>query len=269
MKNCVMVLALMLLLTDGARSQPRPGSQGLEKIRINLQSGWRFREAAKEDWHPATVPGCVHTDLLNNKLIDDPFYRDNEQRLQWIGKTDWEYQTTFDATPQLLNRQHVEFVFEGLDTYAEVFLNGISLLKADNMFRTWRADAKAALKAGANTLLIRFRSPINEVLPLMAKMSYQLPSPNDQGEKTSPHTRKAPYHYGWDWGPRFVTSGIWKPVSIEAWDGARIGDLHISQKRVNTSVADLIAEVEVVSETDLDATVIVDNQTSKRIAAQS
>ena len=253
----------------GVRSQPRPGVRGGEKLRITLQSGWRFHEAGKEDWHPATVPGCVHTDLLSNRLIDDPFYRDNEQKLQWIGKTDWEYQTTFDLTPQMLNRQHVELVFDGLDTYAEVFLNGVSLLKADNMFRTWRAEAKAGLRGRANVLLIRFRSPVNEILPVMAKMKYQLPSPNDQGEKTSPHTRKAPYHYGWDWGPRFVTSGVWKPVHIEAWDGTRINDLHVSQKQVTSSAADLTAEVEVVSDTDLDATVIVDNLTNKTIAAQS
>ena len=84
------------------------------------------------------MPGCVHTDLLNNKLIEDPFYRDNEQKQQWIGKTDWEYQTTFNVTPEILARDNIELVFEGLDTYANVFLNDESLLNADNMFRTWR-----------------------------------------------------------------------------------------------------------------------------------
>ncbi|HEX8474506.1 MAG TPA: glycoside hydrolase family 2 protein [Pyrinomonadaceae bacterium] len=269
MKNCLTTFAFLLLMAYGVRAETQRGSEREEKIRINLESGWRFREAGKDAWHTATVPGCVHTDLLANKLIDDPFYRDNEQKLQWIGKTDWEYQTTFNVSPELLSRQHVELVFEGLDTYAEVFLNGVSVLKADNMFRTWRADAKATLKAGSNSLVIRFRSPVNEVLPVMAKMSYQLPSPNDQGEKTSPHTRKAPYHYGWDWGPRFVTSGVWKPVHIEAWNGARIADLHVSQKRVNSSAADLTAEVEIISDAAIEATVIVDDLTSRRVAAQS
>jgi beta-mannosidase len=268
-KNCLTTFAFLLLMAYGVRAETQRGSEREEKIRINLESGWRFREAGKDAWHTATVPGCVHTDLLANKLIDDPFYRDNEQKLQWIGKTDWEYQTTFNVSPELLSRQHVELVFEGLDTYAEVFLNGVSVLKADNMFRTWRADAKATLKAGSNSLVIRFRSPVNEVLPVMAKMSYQLPSPNDQGEKTSPHTRKAPYHYGWDWGPRFVTSGVWKPVHIEAWNGARIADLHVSQKRVNSSAADLTAEVEIISDAAIEATVIVDDLTSRRVAAQS
>jgi len=151
---------------------------------MQINTGWQFREVGKTDWHNANVPGCVHTDLLANKLIDDPFYRDNEQKLQWIGKTDWEYQTTFTVKPGLLSREHLELVFEGLDTYANIFLNDQPLLDADNMFRTWRVDCKRALRPGLNTLRIRFRSPINEILPLMAKMNYQLPSPNDQGEKT-------------------------------------------------------------------------------------
>jgi beta-mannosidase len=259
-----------MLMTHGAHSQTGTGGAGAPaKIRNRLTSGWSFREVGKDAWHKATVPGCVHTDLLANKLIEDPFYRDNEQNLQWIGKVDWEYQTTFTVAPALLKQRNVELVFEGLDTYAEVFVNGKLLLNADNMFRTWRVDAKSALTPGSNTLLIRFRSPINEVLPLMAKMSYQLPAPNDQGEKTSPHTRKAPYHYGWDWGPRFVTSGVWKPVYLEAWDGARVGDLHIAQKEVTNASASLTAEVEVIADADLDGTVVVDNLTSKTIAARS
>jgi beta-mannosidase len=205
---------------------------------------------------------------MNNKLIDDPFYRDNEQKLQWIGKTDWEYQTTFNAPPALLKRRNVELVFEGLDTYANVFLNDTPLLNANNMFRAWRVDCKGALKAGANTLRLLFRSPINEVLPIMSKLDYQLPAPNDQGEKTSPFTRKAPYQFGWDWGPRFVTSGIWKPVSLEAWDGARISDLHILQKQLDHETALLTAMVELISDSSLDVTIVIDNLTSKTIAAR-
>src|SRR5687767_11021649 len=130
------------------------------------------------------------------------------------------------------------------------------------MFRTWRADAKRLLKPGLNTLLIRFRSPINEVLPLMAKLKYQLPAGNDQGEKTSPHTRKAPYQFGWDWGPRFVTSGIWRPIFLQAWDGARVEDLHLLPKKVTPSAAAMTAGVEVVADKPVVATVIVDNVTA-------
>ena len=69
---------------------------------IELNRDWKFRQADKNEWHPATVPGCVHTDLLANKLIEDPFFRDNEKRQQWIGKTDWEYQTTINVTAELV-----------------------------------------------------------------------------------------------------------------------------------------------------------------------
>jgi len=210
----------------------------MHRITISVHTGWQFREVGKDSWRPATVPGCVHTDLLNNKLIDDPFYRDNEQKQQWIGKTDWEYQTTFNVAPEILERDNIDLVFEGLDTYANVFLNDASLLDADNMFRTWRVDSKRLLRPGANTLRIHFRSPINEVLPLMAKLNYQLPAGNDQGEKTSPHTRKAPYQYGWDWGPRLVTSGIWRPVFLEAWDDARVNDLHIKTREIRAADLD-------------------------------
>ena len=238
------------------------------KTVIAINSEWQFREAGKADWHNATVPGCVHTDLLANKLIDDPFYRDNEKKQQWIGKTDWEYRSTFKVTQQLLNRENLELVFEGLDTYAQVFLNDQLILNADNMFRTWRVNAKQALKAGDNTLRILFRSPINEILPVMAKLKYQLPASNDQGEKTSPFTRKAPYHYGWDWGPRFVTSGVWRPVSLQAWDDARVNDVQIVVNKISPDAAQLTANVEIEASDSDTATVVLDNVTNKAVAGK-
>jgi beta-mannosidase len=237
------------------------------KDQISLNSGWEFRQSGSKSWYPATVPGCVHTDLLANRLIGDPFLRDDEQRLQWIGKTDWEYQTSFEVTADLLDRQNIELDFQGLDTYAEVFLNGQLLLKADNMFREWRRDCKNELKLGANTLRIVFRSPINEVLPVLSGLKYQLPASNDQGEKTSPYTRKAPYQFGWDWGPRFVTSGIWKPIVLEAWDDVRISDFHVIQRELNKDVALLTAEVEIVSNSSTAIKLTVANVTGKATAA--
>jgi beta-mannosidase len=233
-----------------------------------IDTGWQFREVGKADWHDAKVPGCVHTDLLANKLIEDPFYRDNEKKQQWIGKTDWEYRTSFKVTAQTLERENVELVFEGLDTYARVYLNEQLVLNADNMFRTWRVDAKPSLKVGDNTLRVVFRSPINEILGLMAKAKYELPAPNDQGERTSPYTRKAPYHYGWDWGPRFVTSGIWRPVSLEAWDHARVSDLQIVIKKISPQIAELTANVEVEASTAGAATIVLENVTDKVLAGK-
>ncbi|MFN2578758.1 MAG: glycoside hydrolase family 2 protein [Pyrinomonadaceae bacterium] len=262
----ILILVLLILSPGPSRSQTTP--MALSLTRTRLVTGWQFREVGKDRWFPASVPGCVHTDLLNNRLIDDPFYRDNEKKLQWIGKTDWEYQTTLNLTAGMLKRKNLELLFAGLDTYADVFLDDQPLISTDNMFRTWRANIKGLAKVGANTLRIHFRSPINEVLPVMAKMNYELPAANDQGEKTSPHTRKAPYQYGWDWGPRLVTSGIWRPVWLEAWDDARVSDLHIQTKEIRRDVANLTAEVEVIADANVDATIILDDLTDKKIAGQ-
>ncbi|MFS0723356.1 beta-mannosidase [Paenibacillus sp. 1P07SE] len=216
---------------------------------------WTFKACEEEEWLPAKVPGCVHKDLHRNGRIDDPFYGTNEHRLQWIDKKDWEYQSVFEVPAELLSQTRVELVFDGLDTYADVTLNGQAILSADNMFRSWRVDVKPYLVNGSNTLHIRFRSPIQEDLPKLEKLGYQLPASNDQSElgglgekRVSIFARKAPYHYGWDWGPRLVTSGIWREVRLEAWSGMRLNDLYIRQDEVTEGGAKLTAVVTVVSE---------------------
>src|SRR5258705_12639038 len=129
----LLFIFLLILVTTPTAGKPNASSANKPaKHRSFLHTGWKFRQVGKTDWYPADVPGCVHTDLLKNKLIDDPFFRDNEQKLQWIGKTDWEYQTSFTIKPELLSSEHLELVFEGLDTYANVFLNDQHLLDADN-----------------------------------------------------------------------------------------------------------------------------------------
>ncbi len=255
----ILLLSFCLVLNVSAKS-----SGSLTEIPLN--EGWQFREVNKMKWYDASVPGVVHTDLLENKLIEDPFFRDNEKNLQWIGKTDWEYQMTFQISAEILKRENLEILFEGLDTYASVYLNEKEILNADNMFRRWRVDIKDTAKLGENILRIKFRSPINEILPIMAKLDYQLPASNDQGEKTSPYTRKAPYQYGWDWGPRFVTSGIWKPVSLQGWDDARIENLNMKQNKLSKENAELSAVVEVIASTDVEAEIEIENITDKKSA---
>src|SRR5438128_5580181 len=141
-------LALLALTCYSSQSQTRLRAENnMPRIKIPVQTGWQFREVGKDTWAKAIVPGCVHTDLLNNKLIEDPFYRDNEQKQQWIGKTDWEYQATFKVGAEMLAVHNIELVFEGLDTYTDVYLNDRLLIKTDNMFREWRVDCKAFLRA--------------------------------------------------------------------------------------------------------------------------
>jgi beta-mannosidase len=232
-----------------------------------LEAKWEFRavsntdRAELKDWHPAQVPGVVQTDLLRDGLIPDPFYQDNDTRLQWIGLTDWEYRTTFQADAATLARDHVDLVFEGLDTYADVYVNDQAVLHSDNMFRRWRVPAKTLLKAGPNTLRVVFHSPIESMIPKVKALPYILPSVtshntgNEENIATAPYTRKAPYQYGWDWGPRYVTEGIWQPVRLETWDALRIENFHVQQQRVSKEFAALGAELEIEASRSTAATV--------------
>jgi len=232
----------------------------LQKQIVPLNSGWEFRQlpaaAPTENsvWRPAQVPGSVHLDLLHNKLIPDPYYRDNEAKLQWIEDADWEYRTTLQAPPDLLARKNIDLVFEGLDAYAEVYLNDNLILTADNMFREWRVPVKPLLQPGANQLRIVFPSPIKAAAKIAATDKWR--EQTHTAEKT--YLRKAAYEYGWDWGPRFVTSGIWRPARLEAWDAARISNLHIAQLDVTAKVAHLSAQVEVTAAEDATAKVTLD-----------
>ncbi|MDI5898237.1 beta-mannosidase [Flavobacterium yafengii] len=180
---------------------------------VVLKNGWQFRQEKTVKWNAATVPGEVHTDLLNNKLIPDPFFRDNEKKLQWIEKKNWEYKTSFQVTPEALKNKNAALVFDGLDTYATVYLNGKLILKANNMFRQWRVDVKKYLHPGTNKLVVVFVSAQN-VVDLLAKRDLPFVIPDNPRL----YVRKAQYHFGWDWGPKFTTCGIWKEVRLETFD---------------------------------------------------
>ncbi len=194
---------------------------------IDLQGSWQFREHAGKDWLSAQVPGTVHTDLLAAKLIPDPFVGNSATQLQWIEQLDWDYRKIFSITADDLLPTQVELVFEGLDTYAEILLNGQLLGITDNMHRTWRFSCKPQLKIGENVLEVHFLSPMQQALPAYQASAYKLPSGNDDAEpKLSPYVRKAAYNFGWDFAPRLLTAGIWRPVYLQAWSGVRVERLH-------------------------------------------
>jgi beta-mannosidase len=225
---------------------------------LSLDRGWQFRQvapaqAADSGWLPASVPGDVHLDLLANKKIQDPFYRDNEAKLQWIEKESWEYRINFDATPAMLAHSNVDLVFDGLDAAAVVYLNDTQMLAAFNMFRTWRIPVKGKLHAGHNSLRVVFPPPI-KIAEEVARGDHWQPK-TDTEPKT--YIRKAAYEYGWDWGPRFVTSGIWRPVRLEAWNKIRIADFAIHQRDVSREAARIDAEVAIEASTAGSATVSV------------
>ncbi len=185
-----------------------------QSIKTELHTNWQFRKKGDVKWLKATVPGTVHTDLMANKIIPDPYYRDNENKVQWVSREDWEYQTSFNVEEKTLSKKHIDIVFEGLDTYADVYLNGNKILSADNMFRTWHVDVKSLLKVKTNNLYILFHSP-DKMVDLLATAALPMVRPCENNRH---YVRKAQYHYGWDWGPKLTTSGIWRPIKIAAYD---------------------------------------------------
>ncbi len=235
-------------------------------VKKEISEDWKFRQARLENWHPATVPGVVHTDLLTNGLIADPFFRLNERDVQWVDKEDWVYETVFTVSDTTVTKKNIRLFFEGLDTYADVHLNGKKILEANNMFREWRIDVKDTIKEGKNKLTVYFHSPIKIDMPKWEALPFQYRAGNDQSEngglfnrKLSVFARKAGYHYGWDWGPRLVTSGIWRPVWLESWNDARIENVHIMQHDVTAASAKIKAIVEVSADSDIpDATVTIE-----------
>ncbi|MBK3519119.1 beta-mannosidase [Carboxylicivirga marina] len=259
--HAIFIAFTLLLVTACSNSNSSTSSTV-----IHLNDNWKFSEASQNEWLSAKVPGCIHTDLLNHDLIDDPFYRLNEHDLQWIDKNDWEYKTSFIIDKSTFSKNRINITFGGLDTYADVYLNDELILKADNMFRGWTLNCKEHIKEGENTLRIYFHSPIKVGLELYDNYPYVVQSSaNDlakigkvPGEKwVSPHVRKAPYMFGWDWGPRLVTSGIWEPISIKAWNTARLDNIHTIQNHITEQSAQLTSVFEVEANEANDATLSI------------
>lgn len=217
-------------------------------VENEIDSNWEFSQAGTDNWMTANVPGTVHNDLMDNGVINDPHYRMNEDKIQWIEGEAWEYRTTFEVQADMLAHNNVILDFKGLDTYASIMLNGQEVLNTDNMFISWTVDVKDNLQEGPNQLKIFFKSPVKEGMKKLTRLDYIVPAVNEQapeGEKTNVFTRKAPFHYGWDWGPRLVTSGIWRPIVLKAWDDAVVESAYVTTQSIKNNVALLSGHINV------------------------
>lgn len=194
---------------------------------VSLNGHWTLQRQGEQVALQANVPGDVYLDLLKAKKIPDPFYRDHENQLKWIGETNWIYSRAFRVPATILRHDRIMLRCAGLDTLATIFLNGRKLATADNMFRIWEWDAKSLLKPGLNQIEIRFES----TLPYIRKMERQRQLPSWTAEKQA-WVRKEQCNYGWDWGIKAVTCGIWRSIALIAWTGARISDVLIRQDHV-------------------------------------
>ena len=166
---------------------------------------------------PATVPGCVHLDLLEAGLIPDPYLDRNELDVAWIGRTDWRYRCTFDWSGPV-DGEEVDLVCAGLDTVATVTLNGTVVARTANMHRQYRFSVTSMLVPGSNTLEVRFDSAYRYAEQLQAELG---PRPNAYSEPFN-FIRKMASNFGWDWGPTLVTAGIWRSVGLHTWRRARL-----------------------------------------------
>ncbi|MGB7338420.1 MAG: glycoside hydrolase family 2 protein [Phototrophicaceae bacterium] len=207
----------------------------------SLNGTWQLFKLGDDTAISATVPGCVHTDLIANNLLPDPFYRDNEANMQWIGETDWLYRRTFEVTQDFLTHQQVLLRCAGLDTLATIRINGTQIAKTDNMYRTYEFNVKKLLHVGENTLDIELAAPLPYTLKLDAEKREMVGWVAGMRLTTGAWIRKEPCNFGWDWGPMLPTSGIWRDIDLIGIGQARIDDLHITQTHSDNHVTVTVA----------------------------
>ncbi|KZT33739.1 glycoside hydrolase family 2 protein [Sistotremastrum suecicum HHB10207 ss-3] len=213
---------------------------------IPVSENWTFTEiggglGTKDgEWLPtSSFPTTVHVELLKQGKIPDPFVGLNEYKVQWVGEKDWAFKTTFAIKREQLLAPNADLVFDGLDTYATIQLNGIEILKTNNQFVPYRVPVKEHVKEGLNELLITFPSSYLEGKRLEKKHGKFA---RWNGDASRLHLRKAQYNYGWDWGPVLMTVGPWRPISLHIYE-ARITDFRISTKVDK----DLSAKIEITA----------------------
>jgi beta-mannosidase len=234
-----------------------------------LTGNWHFRQAGIGEWLPATVPGGVHTDLLAQGIIPDPFVGDNEKKVMWVAEKDWDYQYTLIPDAEVMTEEKVFLVADGLDTIAYVRLNGKILGKVNNQFRQWRWEVKDLLNKGENILDIGFSGPATFVT---AEQKRRPMKGVDQAIEGSAHMRKAPCQFGWDWGPMLPSIGIWKDIRLEGRSVARLEDVHIRQIHEDNLVTiQAVLNVETFKYGQLNATLEVvspDGQNSIKVESE-
>ena len=244
MKNTFPILLLLIAFV---------GCQTIEKpnvIEQSLNQGWTLTGDTLSINMQVDVPSVVQQSLYENGLIPHPYLGTVENDLLWISDHSWDYTVHFDADKELLDKENIELVFEGIDTYANVRLNGKDLFFADNQFRTWKQEVKDLLKEKDNLLEVNFIRYDSTQLALYEAHQPCLP------EKYAV-SRKAPYQHGWDWAPKYKNVGIWKPVKLVGWDEARLEDAYAVTCSADTEHAVLTLHLDVENATDGGYEVIV------------
>ncbi len=193
--------------------------------KMSLNGTWTMEGPAGEKT-AGSIPGSVYSFLLEAGKMEDPFYRDNELEALRIVDDDFTFRRSFDVEPELLAMKHQVLRFDGIDTIADVYLNGELLGHTENMHRTWEYDVAGILKENGNDLHVCIKSPTGFIAE--ADKAFHIGGTTD-AMTGFPQLRKAHCMFGWDWGPRLPDEGIWRDVALLGWEDARIGDVRISQ----------------------------------------
>jgi beta-mannosidase len=218
---------------------------------VFLNDNWLVNSENDSIKLTTNIPNEINFNLYINKVIPHPFFGDNEKNIQWISENDWKYEKEFDVDSSFLTNENIELIFEGIDTYSDIYLNDIKILSTDNQFRQWKADVKSRLQPSNNKLRILIRSPFDIEKQKAEAYGFQPPSDSRM------FTRKAAYVYGWDWGPRIVTSGLWKSVKLESWNGPRLKDVFIIKDSLTERKAYLTARFEISSNKETEISLFV------------
>lgn len=236
-------------------------------IKKIIDSNWKMQQAGSDKLIEATVPGSVYGDLLNAGLMENPYWKDNEDEALKLMDYDYIYTTSFDCDEAVLKSDKVMLHFDGLDTLADVYLNDKFLGYANNMHRVWEYSVKDILKASNNVLKVYFYSPTE----FIAKEFEKEPTLGTEDAMNGfVHIRKAHCMFGWDWGAHLPDAGIWRPVSLIAFNTARIDSVEVLQEHKDGVVQlEVIPEIElteldsitkaIVTITDPDGNIIVDS----------
>ena len=224
----------------------------------SLVNHWEFSQKGDSIWKPATVPGTVQTDLLNLGEIAHPFIGTNEDSIQWISKKNWIYKTRVSITEKTLLKSKHFIRFEGLDTYADIFLNDSLITKTNNAFRSWEVDVSDVLKL-ENELKIILNSTDLFEKKETEKLDYELP------EAPRVFTRKPQYQFGWDWGPTIKTMGITKDISLVSYDKIRFKNVFLKTKSISVSKAEISAELSIHTQIKEEVIVQITNNNTKEI----
>ena len=234
-------------------------------VEQNLSQGWTLTgDTLNIRELPVNVPSVVQQNLYDAGLIPHPYLGTVENDLLWISDHPWTYTAHFDVGGKMLKKDVVELVFEGIDTYASVYLNGEKLFEANNQFRMWKQDVKPLLKPKDNLLEVCFARYDSTQLALYERYQPRLP------EKYAV-SRKAPYQHGWDWAPKYKNVGIWKPVKLIGWSETRMENAYIVTNEISETQAQLTLhlDVENTAEGELVAEVLSNGKPMERFSFQA